>query len=605
MNDRDATRRTQSEPRPASGAPAETVVAPARKVPRKSNRESIESFVVVFLAFLIWSIEAEGFVIPTGSMAPTLMGRHKEITCPECGYVYTVNAYREVDSDDNGPAEGPRIHWATCENCRFEAVVNAAPSFSGDRIYVMKDGVSIPFLPQAGRVRLDRWDVAVFKLPEKPEVRYIKRLVGMPDEVLRIQGGDVWVKPQDDSADFERALRPLEHQQAMQMMVYDDRHRAASLGGESTYARWSAEGLRDWTEPEPGTFVPDPTSPDWSEVRYRHIVPSPEDGRSFRPGHQPESPVRKTLITDYLSYNTDLTAWDRRGGWDVRLTSSKHDGRDISTEDEYLIVVAAVDRVLHFRMFDGDARKIVDIDEKHLTEKARKIDQLRDQIKGLWPPHELTEAEKVGVIEAVRAILGPNHRDPRPSSRSWLQPHWVGDLTVSLKLTVREPAGRLRLELIKGGVSNRCEIDLVSGEARLFHGDDALGTSATTRVAGPGTYDLTLANVDGRLTLWVDRDLPFGEGRSYPTSLEPDLPTQDDLEPARIASRNAEIAIGDLILKRDIYYTLDPSEPDFANLGEAARSEPSALFELLSDPERFAMLSHRALGISGSHRGIT
>ena len=48
----------------------------------KSGRESIESFVVVFLCFLIWSLEAEGFVIPTGSMAPTLMGRHKEIACP-------------------------------------------------------------------------------------------------------------------------------------------------------------------------------------------------------------------------------------------------------------------------------------------------------------------------------------------------------------------------------------------------------------------------------------------------------------------------------------------------------------------------------------------
>ncbi len=33
---------------------------------KSSGRESIESFVVVFLAFLIWSIEAEGFVIPTG-----------------------------------------------------------------------------------------------------------------------------------------------------------------------------------------------------------------------------------------------------------------------------------------------------------------------------------------------------------------------------------------------------------------------------------------------------------------------------------------------------------------------------------------------------------
>lgn len=184
-----------------------TGAGPARD-PRPGGgwRESVESFVVVLLAFLIWSLEAEGFVIPTGSMAPTLMGRHKEITCPDCGYVFTVNADRESEPDRRGRG-AQRIAWGTCENCRFEAEVADAPSFSGDRIYVMKEGVSIPFLEAAGRVRLHRWDVAVFKLPEEPEVRYIKRLVGMPDEVLRIQGGDVWVRPRGGDGPFDRPLR--------------------------------------------------------------------------------------------------------------------------------------------------------------------------------------------------------------------------------------------------------------------------------------------------------------------------------------------------------------------------------------------------------------
>ncbi len=47
-----------------------------------------------------WSCAASRprrFVIPTGSMAPTLMGRHKELACPECGFVYAVNASEEVD----------------------------------------------------------------------------------------------------------------------------------------------------------------------------------------------------------------------------------------------------------------------------------------------------------------------------------------------------------------------------------------------------------------------------------------------------------------------------------------------------------------------------
>ena len=49
------------------------------------------------LALVVRGFEAQAFVIPTGSMAPTLMGRHKEITCPQCGFVYAVNASEEVE----------------------------------------------------------------------------------------------------------------------------------------------------------------------------------------------------------------------------------------------------------------------------------------------------------------------------------------------------------------------------------------------------------------------------------------------------------------------------------------------------------------------------
>jgi signal peptidase I len=459
----------------------------------RSGRESIESFVVVFLAFLIWSLEAEGFVIPTGSMAPTLMGRHKELACPQCGYVYTVNADREVEVSRLGPGAGPRIARGTCENCRFEAAVTDAPSFSGDRIYVMKEGLSLPFFPAAGRVQLARWDVAVFKLPEEPEVRYIKRLVGMPNEVLRIQGGELWVKLPDGPAEFERPLRPLDHQQAMQVMVYDDRHRAAALSGDPRWLRWSAAVPGAWTEPEPGTFVPDRPRTDWAELRYRHVVPDPGQWKAIRDGRRPTDLPRATIITDYSSYNTDLS--------------------------------------------------------------------------------------------------DPDRAEPRRAARAWLQPHWVGDLTVSLRLIVRERAGRLRLELIEAGLSNRCEIDLASGEASLSHGGASLGHAASTGINGPGTYDVAFANVDGRLTLWVDGNLPFGGGRSYATNPQPMAPTAADLEPVRIAAHQAAIAVDNLVLKRDVYYTLEPSESDYADLG-AAQSDPSALFDLLSDPERFAFLTH-------------
>ena len=49
----------------------------------ESHRETVEAIVVaLILALVVRGFEAQAFVIPTGSMAPTLMGRHKEITLP-------------------------------------------------------------------------------------------------------------------------------------------------------------------------------------------------------------------------------------------------------------------------------------------------------------------------------------------------------------------------------------------------------------------------------------------------------------------------------------------------------------------------------------------
>ena len=71
-------------------------------------RETIESVVIAFvLAFLFRTFEAEAFVIPTGSMAPTLMGRHKDLVCPKCGYPYQVSASEEVDAGRQ--PEGRRV----------------------------------------------------------------------------------------------------------------------------------------------------------------------------------------------------------------------------------------------------------------------------------------------------------------------------------------------------------------------------------------------------------------------------------------------------------------------------------------------------------------
>ena len=147
-----------------------------------SWRESLESFIVAFIiAYVVKSFAFEAFVIPTGSMAPTLMGRHKEIDCPQCGFRYTVNA-----SESAGSAP---ISLGTCVNCRYAAEIRTEPNYKGDRILVLKTLFDLP--KEIGGGLPKRWDVTVFKYPEEPETNYIKRLVGMPDEELRIERGNI------------------------------------------------------------------------------------------------------------------------------------------------------------------------------------------------------------------------------------------------------------------------------------------------------------------------------------------------------------------------------------------------------------------------------
>src|SRR3984885_11111668 len=67
--------------------------APEQKAPPESNvKETVESILVAFiLAFIFRSFVVEAFVIPTGSMAPTLLGAHMHFRCPDCGYEWDVN----------------------------------------------------------------------------------------------------------------------------------------------------------------------------------------------------------------------------------------------------------------------------------------------------------------------------------------------------------------------------------------------------------------------------------------------------------------------------------------------------------------------------------
>jgi signal peptidase I len=161
--------------------------------------------------------------------------------------------------------------------------------------------------------------------------------------------------------------------------------------------------------------------------------------------------------------------------------------------------------------------------------------------------------------------------------------NWVGDLMLECELKVEEAKGEFWMELSQGADRFQARWNLASGECTLFRltkGKDDPGpielAKAQTNVNRAGTYQLRFANFDQRLTVWVDRQLPFEDGKTYDTAWEFDPitnrlqnagPTRNDLEPASLASKGAAVQVHHIKLWRDTYYCSETNEktPDIYN----------------------------------------
>ncbi|GIW82146.1 MAG: hypothetical protein KatS3mg105_3953 [Gemmatales bacterium] len=143
--------------------------------------------------------------------------------------------------------------------------------------------------------------------------------------------------------------------------------------------------------------------------------------------------------------------------------------------------------------------------------------------------------------------------------------NWVGDLMLECDVSVDRPGGQLILELAKGVDRFQARFDLADGTCQLVRVNDKEDTilkTAETSLKSSGTYRLRFANFDERLTLWVDRDLPFGEGVVYQPPKQRG-PTINDLQPASIGVREANVIVEHIKLWRDTYYTTTLSPSDF------------------------------------------
>ena len=133
------------------------------------------ALVVIFLFLRTFAVEPFG--VPTGSMAPTLIGNHRETPCPRCGYPVRVGL----------PSSGERNGYfadVPCPNCGKKVDLTQSADINGDRLLVDKNVYHLR--------RPRRWEVAVFHCVADLYKPYVKRVIGLPGETITIIDGDVY-----------------------------------------------------------------------------------------------------------------------------------------------------------------------------------------------------------------------------------------------------------------------------------------------------------------------------------------------------------------------------------------------------------------------------
>ncbi len=221
----------------------------ARKEPTErgsedSFKETLESIVIAFiLAFVFRAYVVEAFVIPTGSMAPTLLGRHVRVMCRQCGYRFATDTPKGHDKATVLQEDAV----ALCPMCHYPQGLRRGTSISaGDRILVQKYLYSLTD-PQ-------RWDVLVFKAPHQPETNYIKRLVGLPQERVWLIEGNVYVQPIDQGpVSWRIARKPVKVQQAVWQPIYDSGFVPLDRGRHSP-GRAKHPWRQPWVPGDPGAW---------------------------------------------------------------------------------------------------------------------------------------------------------------------------------------------------------------------------------------------------------------------------------------------------------------------------------------------------------------
>lgn len=304
--------------------------------PPSSVKETVISLLIAFTIALIFrGIVLEPFQIPTGSMAPTLLGAHVRIRDRETGYEWPISPSQFVDGNMENAEPKQKIDTAREPNTDRLLAPFTKDSSSGDRIFVLK--YDYPYGSPA------RWDVVVFRNPTNPQVYYIKRLVGLENEELSIVGGDVFVRPYKpdrketpeqcwEDPEWKVARKPRRAQDATWQLIFDSTYEPANPvrdGKRWFTAPWITEDPK-WTVNDTTVYRYDGTAPTtlrW-DTRFRPINDLNHYNDTPQLNARRNSPVLRFPVSDLrVSFGIRPAASNAGAGASATIQVNSHEFR--------------------------------------------------------------------------------------------------------------------------------------------------------------------------------------------------------------------------------------------------------------------------------------
>ena len=450
--------------------------------PQGMLRFTVESAILLAVAVTLFrAFFAEGYMISTGSMAPSLLGYHRQVCCPACEYHFARGAALESESaggtanasTDLRLLDGDAPVTTRCPNCGTAVTEAGVPRTEGDQLMVHKHHYDWR--------DPERWEVVVFRNPELQTQAYVKRAVGLPGETVELRDGDVY-------ADGQLQRKPIDVQRSLRVLIDDAEHQPA--GDDPDWRpRWQA------------------TSP---QSQWR------SDGHSFRLTASHDPAVDDAPL-DWVQYRH----WVRAGGRQISRVPFTAWPRDVAEPG-----------LLNYGFrFDAEAGAL------------EAVGAIPHDVLTGWLERLTSEPAKAALRELYLQSHQPPLSDVcaynHPDSAADAYP--IHDLMLECTVTVHAPQGELILALHDGEHELRCTLDLAAGVARLTADDKPTvhrEAPLPSGLLGGTATVLTLSQFDRQVLVAVDGELLFEPLLYVGGEVRPPLPRH----PVRFGARGADVA---------------------------------------------------------------